>query len=113
MIKNKKVALILFLSILIYVVLFPYMKVEILTIQHMEEFNNLYKVNSILNEIEYMKIMNYSKQSAEVYYVAKDKKAGLLYKFIKEDDDAWRLTQWDAIWSKSGSADNFIWSYYR
>ena len=113
MIKNKRIFLIMAISILLIVLLFPYVKVEILTIQHKSVFSNLYDSNRMLKEIEYFKIMNYSKKTAEVYYVSKGKKAGLLYKFIKDDKDVWQLEQWDVVWSASGSADNFIWPYYR
>ena len=113
MIKNKRIFLIMVICILLIVLLFPYIKVEILTIQHKSEFNNLYESNGMLKEIEYFKVMNYSKKSAEVYYVSKGKKAGLLYEFIKDEKDVWQLEQWDVVWSASGSADNFIWPYYR
>lgn len=97
----------------ILVLIVPYLKVEILTLQYGSEFSILYKSKGILNEIEYFKIMNYSKESADVYYITKGKKAGLLYKFNRDDEGVWQLENWDAVWSSSGSADSFIWPYYR
>lgn len=91
----------------------PYIRVEVLTWQHKSEFSTLYNLNGMLKDIEYFKIMSYSKKSAEVYYVSRGKKAGFLYKFVQNDKGEWQLEGWDVVWSSSGSADNFIWPYYR
>lgn len=90
----------------------PYIKVEVLTWQHGSEFASLYRQGNIIDEIEYFKVMEYSEASAKVYYVTGNRSAGILITFIQQDGK-WVIEKWDAIWSKSGSADDFIWPFYR
>lgn len=111
--KKKKRILMIILLCAFLAVIVPYIRVEVLTWQHKLEFCTLYNSNRMLKDIEYFKIMSYSKESAEVYYVSRGKKAGFLYKFIQSDEGGWQLEGWDVVWSSSGSADNFIWPYYR
>ncbi len=109
---KKRIFTIILLSAFIAGIV-PYVRVEILTLQHKSEFSKLYNTNGLITEIEYFKVMNYSKQSAKVYYVTSGKKAGFLYNYIKSNEEEWQLESWDVVWSSSGSADNFIWPYYR
>ncbi len=109
----KRKLLITAILCIFIIVIFQYTSVEVLTLQHRTEFSTLYKLSGMVDDIEYLKVMNYSKKSAKVYYVSGGKKAGLLYTFSKGKEGIWKLDQWEAIWSTHGSADGYIWPYYR
>jgi hypothetical protein len=66
----------------------------------------------MIDDIEYFKVMEYSKTSAHVYYVTKNRTSADLFTFSKKDGQ-WVIEKWTTIWSRSGSADGFIWPYYR
>ena len=42
----------------------------------------------------------------------KNKERTDLFTFVLKDEH-WTLDKWSTIWSKTGSADDFIWPYYR
>lgn len=86
-------------------------KCEILTLQHKSEFVEQYKQTNIINNVDYLKIISYDDNEATVYYVSKNKHGNIL-KF-KKHNDLWLMDSWDTVWSKSGSADGFIWPYIR
>lgn len=66
----------------------------------------------MIDEIEYFKIMKYTNTSARVYYVTENRSAGILITFRKQGNE-WVLDYWEAIWSKTGSAEGNIWPYYK
>ena len=93
---------------LLGVMIVPYIKVEILTLLHGQEFSGLEQQT----KSEYFKVFAYDREHlAQVYYVEKNHSSGNLFTFIKEDEE-WKLYQWDTIWSLSGSADDIIWPFY-
>lgn len=106
--------------ILVSVIILPFiiwgltvLKCEILTYQHGGEFDTIYKENTMMGAIDYLKILNYSNESARVYYVSKDRSGGDILIFTKKDEK-WIYEGWErTVWSKSGSADGFIWPYIR
>ena len=108
--KHKKVIGILIVIVLL--IIFPYMKAEWLTAQYGNEFDDLYKESHMLDSISYFKVMKYSEMEAEVYYVQGEHLGADLFTFIK-DNNQWKLDSWETVWSKYGSADKFIWPYYR
>ena len=55
--------------------------------------------------------MEYSKDNARVYYVTENS-FGNMISFVKYNNN-WDMVNWETIWSKSGSADGFIWPYIR
>lgn len=110
--KKLKVVLIVISICTLIILIVPYIRVEILTSKYGAEFSTLYKLSNMLDDIDYFKVIDYSSTSAQVYYVAKDKAAAHLFRFVRKDGQ-WILERWDTIWSKTGSADGFIWPYYR
>lgn len=84
---------------------------EVLTSQHGEEFTELYKLSNMIDEVDHLKVMKYSDTTAKVYYVTENT-VGDLFTFIKQNGE-WELEKWETVWSKSGSADGFIWPYIR
>lgn len=111
--KNKKRAVIAaVISAAVILIAAPYLKVEYLTEKHGGTFAELYHSIGLFEEIEYLKVMDYSESKAEVYYVVSEKAAGVLAEF-ESRSDSWELAEWETVWSSSGSADGFIWPYYR
>jgi len=88
-------------------------KCEILTYLHGKEFETLYKANNMIGEQKYLKVLNYSDTSARIYYVSVNGYGGDILTFVKKGD-IWVYDKWErTVWSKSGSADGFIWPYLR
>jgi len=105
MIKRKILRLIVAL-IIIRVIVFG--KIDLLTLMHSNEFKDEYNQTHMLSGHPKPKVMEYSPDSAKVYYV--DKNGGDVLWFKKKDDQ-WIMTDWDTVWSSSGSADGFIWPF--
>ena len=112
---KKKKAIGIILLILLLLLLFPYFKVEVLTGIYGNQFEYLYNASGYIQEMKYFKVMKCTQEKADVYYAAKgdDDRVSrtLLYHFKKESGE-WELENWECIWSRSGSADKFIWPYY-
>jgi len=60
-------------------------KCEILTYQYGKEFDTIYKANTMMGEIDYLKVLDYSDTSARVYYVSINKSGGDILKFSKKN----------------------------
>ncbi len=103
----KKIVLIMtfFLGVLLY----PYIKVEILTYMYVEEFVNLQENNMWLADYRYIKVFDYNDKIARIYYSASSSRDFVIY--IK-DNNNWQEYSWETIWSLSGSADDYIWPFY-
>ena len=87
-------------------------KCEILTLIHGDEFSELYKVNTMMGEHKYLKILEYSDSRARVYYVAKDNSMANILSFVRSGEQ-WEYDKWErCVWSISGSADSVIWPYW-
>ena len=83
-------------------------RIELLTALHSHEFEGEYKQTHMIGGHPKPKVMQYSSDTAKVYYV--DKNGGDVLWFKKKDDQ-WIMTDWDTVWSSSGSADGFIWPF--
>ncbi|MEL4105491.1 hypothetical protein IZU99_04010 [Oscillospiraceae bacterium CM] len=101
--------LILFCFVLFWVGSFTYC--EILTVRHGQEFTELYKLTNMIDKVDYLKVLNYSDNIAKVYYVA-EHAGGDVIIFTKQSNE-WELEKWYTVWSKYGSADDFMWPYIR
>ena len=89
------------------------LKCEILTYKYGNQFKTIYKENTMMGEIDFLKVLNYSNDTARVYFVSKNRVAGDILIFLKENDK-WKYSKWErTVWSKSGSADGFMWPYIR
>ena len=57
-----------------------------------------------------IKVLKYNNDYAKVYAVFENdlNEVGLLYYFTKSDDGNWIYDYYDAVYSKTGSADGFI-----
>lgn len=111
-IKNKrKIIIWLFCIALFLIIAFPYLKSEYLTQRYGNEFKELYLQTGMIEEIEYFRVLKKNNESADVNYITKDHSSSVLITFKLENQN-WILNEWRTIWSKSGSADDFIWPYY-
>lgn len=112
----KKFLLKTFLAVLIMFFLvwgILILKCEILTWRYGNQFKTVYKENTMMGDIEYLKVLNYSDRSARVYYVSKNRSGGDILVFSKYNGE-WKYDKWErTVWSKTGSADGFIWPYIR
>lgn len=71
------------------------------------------EIDSMIGGVSTYKIISYSDKVSRVYYVDQDRHTGNLFKFSNKDGE-WRFEQWErTVWSKTGSADGFIWPYVR
>lgn len=90
---------------------FSLIKCEILTAKYYNDFEYAYVENTMLEEIEYFKVLSCDGESAEVYYVSKNKTDGNILTFARQGDD-WVETEWKTVWSKTGSASGAVWPYW-
>jgi hypothetical protein len=108
--KKIKIVSILITLCLLMTWIIPCMQNEVLTWQHGTEFTGLQKSTGMIDEVDYLKVLDYSENFAKVYYVSNDGGGDMLI-FVK-DNGNWKLETWETIWSTSGSADDFIWPYF-
>ena len=103
--KSKYILITVFF--LIGFLIYPYIKVEILTYLYSKEFLYLEKDNYILADYYYIKVFYNSKNIAQIYYSGDSID---LVTYIKKDGK-WEHYMWETIWS-SGTADDFTWPFY-
>jgi hypothetical protein len=89
----------------------PYANCEIITLFHGNEFAEVYKWNAMLGEQAYLKVLEYSRSSARVYYVNESHTDANVLKFTKEHGE-WICSSWDTAWAISGTADKIVWPYW-
>ena len=111
-ILQKLLIVILLLPIFIWLIALG--KCEILTWLHDKEFETIYKENTMIGEqIDNLKVLDYSEQQARVYYVTKNKSTGEILRFVKRNNvwhyDSWEKTVWSAV---GGSASGVVWPYW-
>ena len=84
---------------------------EILTHIHGNEFAETYKENTMLGDMAYWKVLDYSENHARVYYVSINHSNADVLTFVKENG-LWKSDKWETVWSTTGSADNVIFPYW-
>jgi hypothetical protein len=110
----KKVLIIVLIVVLFFPIILwiaSIIKCETLTYRYWREFEGLEQSTNMLNKSETIKVLDYSNVSARIYY--KDREGGDILRFIKQDGK-WVLDKWEkTVWSRTGSADGFMWPYVR
>lgn len=109
--KIVKIFFIAVLSLFLIIWLAALMKCEVLTLLHREEFETIYKENTMIGNIDYLKVLEYSEQNARVYYVSQNRSAGHILCFVKQGT-RWKYDYWETVWSATGSASEVIWPYW-
>lgn len=109
--KKKKIIIVV---CILFVIFFPYLKVELLTLIHGEMFecSAFPSEFPMVDDISYCKVMQYKEEKAQVLYVSKGSVTILVY-YKKDNNDNWVVHDWKCVWSSTGSADGFIWPFYR
>ncbi len=105
---------ILILCVILCAAAVPYLRVELLTYLHGDDFADADTMKFMISNAEYFKIYKYTKDEAKVFFVEKDKEFSVMAYFYKDENGEWAPSEtWECIWSKQGSASEFIWPYYR
>ena len=86
-------------------------KCEWLTHTHGSEFAEGYQQTHMINGIESLKVLNYTSDHAEVYYISTAWANANVVSF-QNIDGIWTMDSWRTVWSNSGSADDTIWPYF-
>lgn len=109
---SKKVAIAVIVVVLtaVFVLFWPYIKVEYLTMKYGDEFVGLEEQTNMLHDSRYLKVFGYDENEAVIFYVSD---SGDMVTFVKDENGSWSVKTWKTIWSTTGSADEFIWPYYR
>ncbi len=107
--KRFRIVLVILFAIVLTLFVHPYPKAAAMTALHGNEFVGLEQETRMLNESRYLRVLNYSDSVATVFYVSD---TGAKITFVSEAD-GWRIVSWEVIYSTTGSADGFIWPYYR
>ncbi len=105
--RNTKFIVILLCLLIIF---FPYLKAEYLTARFGSQFYGLEQETKMLDPAKYHKVLSYSDSFAKVYYISDYSKDLILF---EKEDGKWNRIEWRTVWSKTGSADEFFWPYYR
>ena len=96
----------------IFIWIFSIARCEILTIKYGNKFQEIYHENTMMGEIDYLKVLDYSDTTARVYYVSANKSSGDILTFTKEKG-IWTYDNWEkTVWSDTGSASSVIWPYW-
>lgn len=92
--------------------LVPLVKNEVLTVLYGSQFEGRQAETGLIGEVEYLKVITYTKDKAEVYYVAEEYSSGNVLIFRKNRNGQWDFDGWKTIWSSSGSASETLWPYF-
>ena len=104
-------ALLLVICIFITNWVIAIIKCERLTSLYGKEFIGLDRQTNMLAGANTVKVLNYTDNFARVYY--RDTFGGDILIFQKKNGK-WELSVWErTVWSKHGSADDFMWPYIR
>ena len=111
--KKKVLLIIVIFAIIIPVAVWgiSLIKCEILTHRYYGDFEQAYRQNAMLGEMEYFKVLSCDENTAEVYYVSKGMTDANVLSF-KNNNGVWQEISWKTIWSTSGSASEVIYPYW-
>lgn len=103
------------MTIVLTVILYPYVRAEYLTLKYGKEFVGL--EYDIMDNTTYHKVIDYEdigygRKLAKVFYVSSGS-FGCVVFFSKNSDQVWEMVDYMPIWSKYGNADEWYWPYYR
>jgi len=120
--KKRIVAIVLTLPVAVFFFIlgFSLIRCDMLTLLHGDLFRDRYRETMMLGDLENFRVLSYTEDSAEVYYVNchpdrvnfPNNRCGNILRFVKRDG-AWVLVSWGAVWASMGSADGFVWPYGR
>ena len=88
-------------------------KSEYLTVRYGTQFTNAYREHTMLATPDYLKVLSYTDTSAKVYYVKRNAGGNILTFTRTDAQDEWQFVEWITVWSRTGSASDFVWPYIR
>lgn len=88
------------------------LRCEYLTWKYSSGFPIPKEVGGMIDGKDSMKILEYSNNHTIVYFVSSQRSSGDIVEFILINDK-WVFSHWKTVWSKTGSADDFVWPYVR
>ena len=115
--KIKKTLICLLIVVVLLMIVFwtvSYAYCEYLTHQYADELRTACQDNTMLIEPKFIKVLQYSETSAQVYYVTINSGSGnILYLSKSYVSNIWKVDSWETVWSTTGSADGMVWPYIR
>lgn len=90
----------------------PYLNVETTTFLKKEEFPTLEEDLSMVDEIEYFKVRDFSQHYAELLCVTKNHESTILC-WYEKNGDTWEFKSSAYVRSEAEGVDDFFWPYYR
>lgn len=85
---------------------------EVLTLRYGHEFADSWEQNTMLSQPDSIKVLEYSHTSAKIY-IRSSEGGNILVLSQSEPGGIWKMTVWETVWSRMGSADDFVWPYIR
>lgn len=113
-IKTKLIIFIILLPVICFFAIWgiAMIKCNVLTLLHGNEFKEVYKETTMIGDIDYLRVLDYSDTYANVYYVSENKTGGDVLQFINRNN-VWECSSWKTVWSGTGgSASEVIWPYW-
>ena len=87
---------------------------EYLTRRYVYEFWEVSQEDTMLIAPSSIKVLQYSKTSAQIYYITEDSGSGNILHLSKSYiSNVWTVDSWETVWSTTGSADGVVWPYIR
>ena len=129
--KSKIIVLILLAPVGMFITFWvgSIIHAEILTFRHGYKFEEIHyeepRIYNSIGALEYLKVLSYSETTARVYFVTVNRCGGLAFSEIGDrlgghififsnEDGHWEVAEQErVVWSKTGSADGFLWPYIR
>ncbi|MDR1837864.1 MAG: hypothetical protein LBQ89_09440 [Treponema sp.] len=123
---RKMIKIILFSALFLLLIIWgiSILKCEYLTYKYKTEFTGLELETNMVQEANIIKVLSYSSDKAIVYYkekpfrieyegtLSRELYASFVFEF-KKINNKWERISWNCVWSNNGSADGFIWPYFR
>jgi len=97
--------------VLVIALVAPYIKNEYLTARYGDQFEELYKQTTMIERVDYLKVMEYTPTHAKICYVTKGENINVI-EFSKIGSDDWQISAWRCMWSSTGSAGEFMYPFY-
>ena len=114
--KNKRILILVIMVVLIEPWIICILHCEVLTYRYASN-EIIQTINEYIGEddLDQIKLLEFKDLSYCIVYAKNDNsghKFILLYN-MHNDIHKWRVVYWETVWSKSGSADEYIWPYLR
>ena len=113
--NRKFIKKILIFAVIVFLCLWfgTLIKNDILTIVYGKNFTQNYQEYVNFDSLDYLKVIKYNKDYAEVYYVTDNKSTAEIVSF-KKINGKWIFNEWErTVWSRvGGSASEVIWPYW-